>query len=197
MRSVLNVGGNNKVIPIPAHYRGWKHDLLDIDPRFSPDIVCDGRELQTLPAEQYDAVYCSHNLEHYFPHETYQVLQGFLHVLKPSGFTEIIVPDISAVMKYVVHNNLDINDVLYQSPAGPITAKDIIYGHSQHIETGNSFYAHKTGFSPVSLRQLIIDCGFYSVFIKTDDLALEIQAYAFKEKPTEYLQQLLKLKIPG
>ena len=30
--AVLNVGGNSKLIPIPPHFGGWRHDLLDIDP---------------------------------------------------------------------------------------------------------------------------------------------------------------------
>ena len=61
---VLNVGGASKQIPIPAYFNGWEHLLLDVDPRGSPDIVCDARLLTTLPAGQFDAIYCSHNLEH-------------------------------------------------------------------------------------------------------------------------------------
>src|SRR5438093_11913770 len=86
---VLNVGGNSKAIPIPAHYATWNHLLLDIDPRGDPDVLCDARELDSLEAEQYEAVYCSHNLEHYYKHDGAKVLKGFLHVLKPQGFAEI------------------------------------------------------------------------------------------------------------
>jgi len=32
-RRVLNVGGNNKSIPLPPQYERWEHVLLDIDPR--------------------------------------------------------------------------------------------------------------------------------------------------------------------
>src|SRR6266567_113293 len=66
---VLNVGGNNKKIQIPACFAGWEHVLLDIDPKGSPDIVCDARRMLTLPPSQFDAVYCSHNLEHYYKHD--------------------------------------------------------------------------------------------------------------------------------
>src|SRR5262249_58225949 len=62
-KKVLNVGGNTKAIAIPGHYARWTHHLLDIDPRGAPDILCDARRLKTLPADSYDAVYCSHNLE--------------------------------------------------------------------------------------------------------------------------------------
>jgi SAM-dependent methyltransferase len=196
MKAVLNVGGNSKYIGIPAHYKDWRHDLLDIDPRLKPDILCDGRELHSLPPETYDAVYCSHNLEHYFHHETYKVLQGFRHVLKAEGFAEIIVPHIPAVMKYMVGNSLDINDILYQSDAGPVTIRDVIYGYAPQIEkTGNSFYSHKTGFSPASLGDLAMECGFHSVLMKEKPEMFEIRAYAFKERPTEYLQELLEFKM--
>jgi len=95
-RSVLNVGGNSKEIPIPPHYNGWNHLLLDIDPKGKPDVVCDARELTTLAANRYDAIYCSHNLEHYHQHELPKVLGGFLHLLKDDGFAEIHVPDMQA-----------------------------------------------------------------------------------------------------
>ena len=58
-KKVLNVGGGNKNIQMPDHYNGYQHLLLDIDPRGNPDIICDARELTNLPAEEYDAIYCS------------------------------------------------------------------------------------------------------------------------------------------
>jgi SAM-dependent methyltransferase len=107
-KKVLNVGGNSKAISIPKHFEGWTHDLLDIDPRGKPDIVCDARKLTTLAPDLYDAVYCSHNLEHYFAHDVPKVLRGFHHVLKPDGFAEIRVPDIALLMRTVVEKDLDL-----------------------------------------------------------------------------------------
>jgi hypothetical protein len=48
LKNVLNVGGNSKAIPLPPHYAEFEHLLLDIDPKGSPDIVCDARMLTTL-----------------------------------------------------------------------------------------------------------------------------------------------------
>ena len=50
VKRVLNVGGNNRAIPLPSHSAGFEHVLLDIDPKGSPDIVCDARELMSLEA---------------------------------------------------------------------------------------------------------------------------------------------------
>ena len=104
---VLNVGGNSKAIALPPIFDGYEHLLLDIDPTGKPDLLCDARELTSTPAAQYDAVYCSHNLEHYFRHDVPRVLAGFIHVLKPQGFAFIRVPDIQEVMRIAVERRLE------------------------------------------------------------------------------------------
>src|SRR5436190_4025607 len=120
MKSFLNVGGGSKQSPIPEHYSGWRHVLLDIDPKGEPDIVMDARELRTLAGGTYDAVLCAHNLEHYHRHDGAKVLQGIHHVLKPDGFLEVRVPDIAQVLQHMVQRNLDLDDVLFESAVGPI-----------------------------------------------------------------------------
>src|SRR5687768_6100073 len=110
-RRVLNVGGNTKSIPIPEVYSDWEHLLLDIDPTGDPDVCADAREMQKLEAEQFDAIYNSHNLEHYFHHDVPRVLAGFRHVLKAEGFAQILVPDMEALFRFVVDRRLDIDDV--------------------------------------------------------------------------------------
>ena len=111
MKKVLNVGGGNKAIPLPSQYQEFEHILFDIDPKGFPDIVGDARNLFVLDGGQFDAVYCSHNLEHYYRHEVPTVLSGFLHVLKNGGFAHIRVPDIYAVMRIMLEKNLDIDDI--------------------------------------------------------------------------------------
>lgn len=164
MKRVLNVGGNSKAIAIPDRYQGWEHLILDIDPECAPDVLCDAREMSGLPAAQFDAVYCSHNLEHYFAHDVPRVLAGFLHVLKPDGFAEIRVPDIGWLIRHVAANDLDLDHQLYVSPAGPVTVRDVIYGFGPKIESsGVDFYAHKTGFSGRTLVRALLTAGFASV----------------------------------
>ena len=192
MRKVLNVGGNSKETPLPPEYLGWEHVLLDIDPRGNPDIVCDARELSNLPGSTYDSVYCSHNLEHYYRHDVVRVLAGFIHVLKADGFVFIAVPDLGEVMQTVVKKNLDIDDVLYQSTAGPITVRDVIYGWDVEIEqSGNDFFAHKTGFTQKSLKSILKMAGFPWVFTVAGDLS--VIAVAFVNKPSAYAEKLFNL----
>src|SRR5690242_8517619 len=182
VKRVLNVGGNNKAIRLPPQYAGFEHTLLDIDPQGSPDIVCDARRLSTLPAETFDAVYCSHNLEHYFRHDVPRVLAGFLHVLKKGGFAQIRVPDLAAVMRTMLERGLDVDDVLYQSAAGPIKVLNVIYGYGKEIErSGTDYYAHKTGFTKKSLLSALAQAGFSRTY--TSLRKLEINAIAFKGAP--------------
>ena len=194
MKKVLNVGGNSKAISLPPQYDNFENTLLDIDPSGSPDIVCDARELTTLDADQFDAIYCSHNLEHYYRHEVPKVLSGFLHVLKENGFAQIRVPDIHAVMRTTIEKGLDIDDVLYQSSAGPITVVDVLYGHGTEIEqSGQDFYAHKTGFTQKSLLKVLNKAGFSKVYCTLGNL--EINVIAFRDKASEGARALFKL--PG
>lgn len=182
IRKVLNVGGNDKAIPIPPCFDGWQHDLLDIDPQGNPDVLCDARELWRLPPRQYDAIYCSHNLEHYHRHEVINVLKGFKIVLKKDGFIFVRVPDIDAVMRRVIEQGLDIDDVLYDAACGPILVRDVIYGYHVKIErSGNDFFAHKTGFTEKSLLNVLRDNGFISISTWCGNL--EVAALAFLTQP--------------
>ncbi len=193
MNAVLNVGGGSKNIAISPHYAGWRHDLLDIDPRGNPDVVKDARELCTLPPAAYDAIYCSHNLEHYHRHHVTQVIRGFHHVLKLGGFAEIHVPDLGTVLRHVVQNNMDLDDQLYISALGPILVRDVIYGYHVEIEkSGQDFYAHKTGFTARSLARIMQEGGFpiQAIFARS---TFELSGYFFKQPPAPELMKLLRI----
>lgn len=192
-KSVLNVGGGSKAIAIPAHYADWRHDLLDIDPAAGPDIVADARDLHRLPGGTYDAIYCSHNLEHYHRHEGAVVVRGFAHMLKPDGFVEVRVPDMRAVMRTVVTANLDIDDVLYESSLGPILVRDVLYGWHVEIEKNdNPYFIHKTGFFAETLCKFMAANGFPHNACGTHQF--EIIGFFFKQLPTPEQLTLLRLK---
>ncbi len=80
--------------------------------------------------------------------------------------------------------NLDIWDVLYQTRSDPITVKDVLYDYGVEIvRSGNSYYAHKTGFTPKSLVQICHQCGFQQVFSRM--CQREVRALAFKCNPSD------------
>ena len=117
-----------------------------------------------------DAVWSSHNLEHLFAHDVLPALREFYRVLKPEGYALIAVPDVQAVAEAVAQDNLE--GVLYESPAGPISAIDILWGHRASIAKGNEFMAHKTGFTARSLKAKLREAGFQAAEVHRNDLDL-------------------------
>jgi SAM-dependent methyltransferase len=194
---VLNLGaGALQDSVLPHYYQGWNHVRLDVDSRHAPDIVLDARELQSLEPSTFDAIYCSHNLEHYHRHEGVKVLRGMLHVLKPDGFAEIRVPDLSVVLRHMIEHNRDIDDVLYvapRTPPVPILYRDVLYGYHVEIEqSGNDFFAHRTGFTPRSLERFFHDNGF--PYAAMANVNLELLGYFFRQAPTPEQYELLSLR---
>jgi hypothetical protein len=176
---VLNVGGG-PTRSLPSEYDGWKQHLLDIDPSVNPDVCCDAKEMGNLAPEDYDAVYCSHNLEHFYAHDVPVVLSGFMHVLKSGGFVHISVPNIKNLMQSMLAGNLDINDVWYRAGDNPITFHDVLYGWSAAMNKGNLFYSHKCGFTPLSLSKALNDAGFDKVRVL--DQGANITAVGYKKE---------------
>ena len=193
-KEVLNIGGGSADFNLPPYYEGWRQVRLDIDLRHHPDVLLDARQLHTLPAAAYDAVYCSHNLEHYHRHDGVQVIRGMLHVLKPDGFADVRVPDMQVVMKMVAEKDLDVDDVLYKAPAGPILVRDVIWGYHVEIEQShNDFYGHKTGFTPASLKRFFLENGFALGAVAT--VNVELIGFFFRQMPTEEQQRTLPVGI--
>ncbi len=192
---LLNVGGGPAGIAVPPWYAGFEHLRLDIDPAARPDILCDARRLDILPGGGFDAIYCSHNLEHYHAHEVAQVLAGFLHMLKPDGFAEIRVPDLEAVARIWVERGMDIEDTLYTSPMGPVRLRDVFYGYGPQIErSGQDFYAHRTGFTQRSLAGALTAAGFHTI-VRRPGRAFELHVAAFRAAPGTRQRATLGLRL--
>lgn len=85
--------------------------------------------------------------------------------------------------------------MLYVSPAGPITVRDVIYGWAPEIErSGNDYFAHKTAFTMKSLRNAALEAGFQFCGIRRGIRGFyELIAYAFPTAPTSYHKNLLGL----
>ena len=195
---VLNVGGGSREIGLTPHYNAWERHWLDIDPRAKPDVLCDARELASQPAAGYEAVYCSHNLEHYHHHEVQRVLHGFLHVLKDDGFAHLRVPNIEQLLRMWYERKLDIDSEVATSARGPIRIRDILWGLSVEIEeSGRDYYAHKTGFSPKTLTRALEDAGFAEVFLMTDGQVIEISAIAFKRAGPNPFRSMFDIGSPA
>jgi SAM-dependent methyltransferase len=109
-----------------------------------------------------DAIFSSHNIEHVFPHEVPIVLAEFYRVLKPNGIVVITCPDLQVACEAIAQDKL--LEPLYESPAGPISPIDLLYGHRGYIEQENHYVAHKCGFSYYTLGGTFLATGFKEIF---------------------------------
>ena len=148
-------------LPKQFHSEDWIEIRLDIDLGARPDIVGTITDLSGVPDNSVNAVFSSHNLEHIYNFEVPLALAEFKRVLKPQGFAMITLPDIEEVSKHVAQGNLE--TPLYTSPAGPITAIDIMYGLGISLAQGNYYMAHKTAFTDDTLKEKLVDTGFKDV----------------------------------
>lgn len=142
MKTVLHVGCGTA--PINEFLEGYKEIRMDIDPSCNPDIVASLTDMGDIG--QFDAIYGSHVLEHFAPHDVKKVLSECHRVLKPGGIVVIIVPNLYHVRPT--------RDVVYESPAGPITGLDMFYGKESLI-ADNPWMAHKTGFVAATLKEAL------------------------------------------
>jgi SAM-dependent methyltransferase len=132
----------------------WKEIRFDIDKNVNPDIVGTLTDMKLVETGSVDAVYSSHNIEHIFPHEVPIALREFYRVLKEDGIVVITCPDLQGAGEALTQDKLF--EMLYDSPMGPVTAFDILFGHRETTADGNVFMVHKGGFT-----YSLLDRAFY------------------------------------
>ena len=161
MKKLLHVGcGTASLKDLPAFFQDgtWQEVRFDIDRAKKPDIIGTLLDMKAVADGSVNALYSSHNIEHVHFHEVPLVLREFKRVLSDDGFCVVRCPDIQEVAKAMAAGKLD--EPLYVSPTGPISAIDIMYGHSDAIAKGEIYMAHKTGFSLKLLCDRLGEGGF-------------------------------------
>lgn len=153
----------------PQIFEGIEEVRLDIDPGVKPDIVASMLAMGDIG--DYERIYCSHALEHLHPHEVPVALSEFLRVLKPGGNAIVCVPDLEGVEPT--------GEVLYVSQAGPITGRDLFYGHAALVEI-SPYMAHHTGFTAATLGKALKDAGFADIGVKRVPPFYNLMAFARK-----------------
>ena len=155
---VLHVGCG--MAPLPESFAGCTEIRLDIDPNVKPDVVGTITEIPLMNGT-VDVIYSSHNLEHVAAHEVEQALSEFYRVLRPGGKVVLEVPDVQSVAEAIPKIGMD--GTLYESQAGPITPKDVLWGLKSAMAAGNNFYGHKVGFTKDSLEATLTKAQFKNV----------------------------------
>ncbi|MBK8212028.1 MAG: methyltransferase domain-containing protein [Rhodospirillales bacterium] len=180
---------------MPSLFDDWQELRVDVDPASQPDLLSSITDLSAIPNGIANAVWSSHCLEHLYAHQVGQALQEFWRILADDGFVCIIVPDLQAVASYVAADQL--HQVVYQSPVGPITAHDMLFGFGAAVAQGHTSMAHKCGFTPSAMVQCLSGPPFGEVIVRRRP-TLELAAvctkkHALTEAQREALLSALEL----
>lgn len=177
---VLHVGcSSNSPSRLHAAFKNprWQEIRLDVDDAQHPDITASIVDMKNwVDDASCDAIWASHILEHLSRHEVAPALTEFVRVLTPTGFALIRCPDVETVAQFIVDGRID--DVIYTSPAGPITPLDMLYGHGASIERGNHAMRHGTAFTEDLMARELLKSGFPEVRT-TRTKTYEVWAAAF------------------
>lgn len=160
-KRVLNAGSGWATGAMPPAFgrSAWTEVRIDIDSRAAPDLVGSISDLRALVEDDtFDAVWCSHCIEHLNDHEVLPALREFRRILADTGFAIVSCPNLDAIAKLLVSEDIEL--IAYVAPAGPIRLLDMIFGHSPSIETGHVHMAHKTGFTADRLGRTAANAGF-------------------------------------
>ena len=154
----------------------WHELRFDIDANVNPDIIGTMTDMSAIEDSSVDAIYSSHNIEHLYAHEVAEALLEFKRVLNQDGFLVLTCPDLQEVAKLVAEDKL--LEPAYTSPAGPIAPLDILYGFRPSIAHGNTYMAHRCGFTETVLRGTLVANGFASVATTRRPAAYDLWAIA-------------------
>lgn len=149
--------------------QGFKVVRLDIDPRNHPHICASMTAMGEIGT--YEVVYCSHAMEHLYPHEVPKALSEFYRVLEPEGHVIILVPDLEGVQP--TEDPLNMTETLGDGTVrtacagngGLITGLHLYYGDASQIEQ-YPFMAHHCGFVQKTLGAAMVAAGFRCVEVK-------------------------------
>lgn len=197
-KKLLHVGCGSQTIQGIYGFAGdadWAEVRFDIDERVKPDIVGTLTDMTAVESGSVDAVYSSHNIEHLYAHEVPGALAEFRRVLKDDGFVVLTCPDLQSVCEAIAADRL--LEPLYMSPSGPISALDVLYGHRGFIAQGNTYMAHKCGFTYRVLDGLFIGAGFGACAGIRRPETFDMWIVAFKtERPEAEVREIAGRFIP-
>jgi len=162
---LLNVGCGPVIrLTRTAIFEDWRQLRVDIEESVDPDIVADLTDLSPIESSTADALWSSHCVEHLYQAQVPGALREFHRVLKDDGFAVILVPDLQAVAERIVADKFD--EPIYNSGMGPVSAHDMFYGFGPAIAAGQTSMAHRCGFTPTILVNLLNATSFAEFAIR-------------------------------
>lgn len=140
MTLILDVGSGPDSIARKM-WPGCDLKTLDIDPDTHPDVVGSMLSIPE-PDDTYDAVLCSHTLEHIEYRDVSAALTEMRRVLKPGGELHVLVPSLEWAARQILSEHMS----------------QITIPHIYGLQSSPWQY-HKAGFTLTILRDLFTRAG--------------------------------------
>lgn len=179
---LINLGSGPKGAAwLPAMFADWRELRVDADANAAPDLLADVTDLSAIESGSADAVWMAHCLEHLYMHQVGTAIAEIYRVLADHGFLCLTVPDLQGLAEFIAGDRL--HEVVYKSPAGPVTAHDILFGYTPFLAHGHFGMAHRCGFTPTLLLRKLQEVPFAEVMLRRRPSSYELAAVATKRKP--------------
>ena len=191
-KTMVNVGcGPTVIVTRTNFFQDWRQIRIDIEESVNPDIVADLTDLSPVATGSIDALWSSHCVEHLYQSQVPGALREFHRILADDGFAVILVPDLQAVADRIVADKFD--EPIYTSGMGPVSAHDMFYGFGPSIAAGETAMAHRCGFTPTILVNLLNATHFAEYAIRRlPSLELVVVARKSLGTPTTSSEAILQ-----
>lgn len=155
---------------------GWIN--LDVMPELEPDIVHDLHDPLPFKTETIDHILAQDILEHFTKEKVSEIIEEFARVMKVGATVEIRIPNIDEIIEKFEYDKETRNEFLYGTT----------------YETG-VFGAHKVGFTPVFITQLLLDSGL--VIEKFEQVTTNFHITAKKSQKKKLVDVVVILQSMG
>ena len=173
----------------------WQGIRIDDDELVKPDLKANMVTLESVdqyiaetypdyshiqnygkPVSHISGIFSSHALEHLHCDDAFYALCVWRQALRyMNGKLILRLPDFGAACESIVQGRG--HTPLYQSPAGPISAMDIVFGFRGFTKERPSM-GHLWGYTRDHLERVLCEAGYSSVNVLQDRSAFEIYAFA-------------------
>ncbi len=166
---VLDAGCGPAESRIHPNFEGpeWARLRVDADPSVEPDLIAQVWNLQGVADASIDAVWCKSVIDHLTWDQAAKMLREFHRVLVPGGACLIVCLDFEKLCRAVLEEGLD--STRYESPIGPVSAFDQIFGFKPHVAAGNPWILKRSGWTRPMLAKALTEAGFQSGEVKAND----------------------------
>ena len=132
------------------HWDGWK--TLDADATYEPDYVCQVPPLpQAVMSQQWDTILAAHFVEHLYKWDAETLIRQCYACLAVGGALIMEQPDIMYCARVLLG--------LVDPPLGEPGQFDM-WGFYGSPKERNPLMGHRWGYSPESLADVFVKCGF-------------------------------------